>query len=288
MAYKKLKMNFDKVKSHAKINLALNITGKTKYFHKIESIISFIALHDEIFIKQINSKKHNIVFFGKFSKNIGINNTVFKLIRLLEKKKLLKKKKFQIKINKQIPNKAGLGGGSMNAANVLKYLIKNKIIRMNKDDIIKICKSIGSDVILGLNSINTVLNSKNEIKYFKKCKKFHVLIVKPNFGCSTKYIYSKVKKINKPKLQKPNHKMFKADFLKKLNNSLEPIALMKYPNLKSIKHYLENSLNPIFVRMTGSGSALVAYYNSKVMCKSAKIKFSKKYKNYWCIASKTI
>tara|TARA_B100000963_G_C22458756_1_gene594647 strand:+ start:69 stop:914 length:846 start_codon:yes stop_codon:yes gene_type:complete len=281
-------MNFDKIKSYAKINLALNITGKTKFLHKIESIISFVTLHDEIFIKQINSKKHNIAFYGKFSKNIGTNNTVFRLIKLLEKKKLLNKKKFQIKINKQIPNKAGLGSGSMNAGNILRYFIKKKIITINKKETINICQLIGSDVILGLNSVNTILNSKNEIKYFKKCEKIHVLIVKPEFGCSTKYIYSKVKKINKSKFKKLHKKMFKTDFLIKTNNFLEPIAFTKYPKLRSIKHYMENYLNPIFVRMTGSGSALVAYYNSKVMCKSAKIKFSQKYKNYWCIASKTI
>ena len=86
-------MNFDKIKSYAKINLALNITGKTKYLHKIESIISFISLHDEIYIKQKNSKKHSINFYGKFSQNISADNTVFRLISLLEKKKLLKKKK---------------------------------------------------------------------------------------------------------------------------------------------------------------------------------------------------
>ena len=40
--------------------------------------------------------------------------------------------------------------------------------------------------------------------------------------------------------------------------------------------------------MTGSGSALVAYYQSKKRCENAKKKFNKKYKNYWCIASKTI
>ena len=40
--------------------------------------------------------------------------------------KLLNNKKFQIKVNKQIPNKAGLGGGSMNAARVFQFFIKNK------------------------------------------------------------------------------------------------------------------------------------------------------------------
>ena len=67
-----------RIKSHAKINLALNITGKSYSLHKIETIVSFISLHDEIFIKKINSKKHNIIFTGKFSRNIGKDNTISK------------------------------------------------------------------------------------------------------------------------------------------------------------------------------------------------------------------
>ena len=82
--------------------------------------------------------------------------------------------------------------------------------------------------------------------------------------------------------------MFNLNYLKKMNNSLEQIALSKYPKLLSLKLYLESLSKPAFVRMTGSGSALVAYFQSKERCLDAKKMFNKKYKNYWCIASKTI
>ena len=82
--------------------------------------------------------------------------------------------------------------------------------------------------------------------------------------------------------------MFNLKFLKKMNNSLEKIAQNRYPKLKKIKSYLENLNNPIFVRMTGSGSALVSYYFSKKQCNEAQKKFKRDYKKYWCITSKTI
>ena len=281
-------MSYDKIKSYAKINLALNITGKTNSLHKIESIISFVSLHDEILIKRINSNKHIISFKGKFSKRIGKNNSISKLLDLLEKKKIIKGKKFHIKINKKIPIKSGLGGGSMNAASILKYFIQKKIIKISKKEIIIISNSIGSDVILGLRFINCVLTSKNKIKYFKSYKKIYTLIVKPNFGCSTKDIYSKVRKFDRPILNRPNIRMFDLNFLSKMQNSLEPIAFSKYPKLQAIKSYLEISSKAFFVRMTGSGSALIAYFKSKEKCENAKRQFNKKYKNYWCIVSKTI
>tara|TARA_A100001234_G_C12566984_1_gene360008 strand:- start:32 stop:877 length:846 start_codon:yes stop_codon:yes gene_type:complete len=281
-------MSYDKIKSYAKINLALNITGKTNSLHKIESIISFVSLHDEILIKRINSNKHIISFKGKFSKRIGKNNSISKLLDLLEKKKIIKGKKFHIKINKKIPIKSGLGGGSMNAASILKYFIQKKIIKISKKEIIIISNSIGSDVILGLRFINCVLTSKNKIKYFKSYEKIYTLIVKPNFGCSTKDIYSKVRKFDRSILNRPNLRMFDLNFLSKMQNSLEPIAFSKYPKLQAIKSYLEISSKAFFVRMTGSGSALIAYFKSKEKCENAKRQFNKKYKNYWCIVSKTI
>ena len=45
---------------------------------------------------------------------------------------------------------------------------------------------------------------------------------------------------------------------------------------------------PIFVRMSGSGSAFIAYYASKRQCDMAQKQFNKDHKKYWCISSKTI
>ena len=281
-------MIYDKIRSYAKINVALNIIGKTSTHHKIESIIFFVSLHDDIAIKQTKSNRHNVFFYGKFSRKIHKKNTVSKLLKFLDERKLLNNKKFKININKRIPTKSGLGGGSMNAANILKYFVKKKMIKTSKDEILEICKMIGSDVILGLNPKNSILKTNNEIKSFKNYKKFYTLIVKPNFGCSTKYIYSKVRKFNKPQFNRTNKNMFDVDFLKKTNNHLETVAFSKYSKLRSIKLYLESLSQPALVRMTGSGSAIVAYYKSKERCKNAKREFNKKYKNYWCIASKTI
>ena len=280
-------MSFEKLKSHAKINLALNIVGKSNKLHKIESLIAFIELHDLIFIKKIKSKNHCIKFNGRFSKNINSINTVSKLLKILEKKKLIDQKYF-IKITKNIPQESGLGGGSMNAANILKYFLKREIVKMNSKQILEVAEYVGSDVILGLDSTNSILTSKKKIKRYKNCKKLFTLVVKPSFGCSTKEIYSYVKKFDKAKFFNPKKKMFNLGYLRKTNNSLENIASKKYPVLSKLKSYLNNLEKPIFVRMSGSGSAFIAYYASKRQCDMAQKQFNKDHKKYWCISSKTI
>ena len=281
-------MSFIEVKSFAKINLALNVTGKLKLLHKIESIVSFITLHDLIFIKKIKGIDHQISFYGNFSKNIDSNNTIVKLFKILDDKKLLKDRKFQIRIKKNIPQKAGLGGGSMNASSVLNFLIKKRIVKISQKQIQNISSLIGSDVILGVNHSSAILKSNNVIKKFSNCPKFYTLLVRPNFGCSTKEIYSKLKKITKSKFTNPKKTMFNTEFLLRQENALESVAFSRYPKLKKIKSFLENLKNPLFVRMTGSGSVIIAYYQSKKDCELAKVQFKRKYKNYWCNTSKTI
>ena len=110
-------MRIFKIKSHAKINLALNIISKKTNLHKIESIVSFISLHDLIYIKQISGKKHKIVFKGKFSKNIGKINTISTLLKLLDKKKFLRNKKFEFVIIKN-------GDHSLSSQRPLNKIIK--------------------------------------------------------------------------------------------------------------------------------------------------------------------
>ncbi len=278
-----------KIKSYAKINLALNVVGKISKLHKIESIVSFLDYHDLIFINQIFKKKHEILFYGKFSKKIKKKNSISELLRILDKKNLLDNRKFNIKIKKNIPQKSGLGGGSMNAASLLNFFIRKKLIKFkNKKEIFNISKLIGSDVGLGIEPKNTFVSWKGKVTKFTKKKILYTLVVKPNFGCSTKYIYSRVKSFTKPEFIFLKKDMFDYNFLKNCNNDLEKIAFLRYPILKKIKFFLETLPKVTFVRMTGSGSAIVAYFNSKKLSEYAKNKFKKKYKSYWCISSKTI
>lgn len=277
-----------KIKSYAKVNLALNVTGKKGKLHKIESIISFIDLHDLIYIKLSKKKNHKVSFKGKFSKNITKTNTVTNLLKLLDQKNFLDNQKIEITIIKNIPQEAGMGGGSMNAASLISFFMKKKIVKLSKNELIKLTKEIGSDVILGIKPANIILSSNGKIKKYNKNIKLHTLAVSPGFGCSTKDIYSRVKSFSKSQFSSPRKKMFKAEYLKKLNNDLEPIAFNKYPKLNKIKSFLLTTPNNIFVRMSGSGSSIVAYFHSRKACTNAYKQFKRKFNRHWCIASKTI
>ena len=155
-------MNFKKLNSHAKINLSLNVIQRLpNKYHKIESLITFIQFSDEIKIKLTNNLKHKIYFFGNFSKGIDQNNTVARLFNLLEKKNLIKSKKFEIRIKKNIPQKSGMGGGSMNAACILKYLMKKKFINISSKNISEVA---GLAIYSKKNILGGVFSIENLVK----------------------------------------------------------------------------------------------------------------------------
>ena len=63
------KTKFTKIKSFAKVNLSLNVIGRLKNnYHKIESLLTFVNLHDEILVRYSNRTRHTVTFGGKFSK----------------------------------------------------------------------------------------------------------------------------------------------------------------------------------------------------------------------------
>ena len=279
-------MTFYKIKSYAKVNISLGVLGKFKSnLHKIESLVSFINLYDEIFIKKINNKDHKIIFYGKFSKRIPKNNTISNLLKIIDKK--LYGQKYLIKVNKKIPQKSGMGGGSMNASSLLKFLIKSQKLNLSSKEIANISLKIGSDVIIGLQSKTSILYGNGKLKYLNKNKKLYTLLVRPNFGCSTKDIYKNVKIFSKPIFKLNKRVIINYDFLCNLRNDLEEPAFRKYPILKKVKIFMEKLDKILFVNMTGSGSTIVGYFISKKATLNAIKILKKKYKKYWCFSIRT-
>ncbi len=282
-------MRFEKIKSHAKVNLSLNVLGKrNSKIHNLETLVAFVDLHDQIFIKRTNNKNHIVKFLGDFSNKVPKINTISNLLNILDKKKKLKNNKYLILIKKNIPREAGLGGGSMNAASLINYFEKKNKINLTLKERYDLCSKIGSDVILGIDQKNLIISYKKKTTKIKKNLKMFTLMVKPNFGCSTKSIFNRVKHYSKPQLSKIRSKNIDFNLLSKLKNDLEIISTKKYPRLEKLRDYFLNIDKNSYVRMTGSGSTIVGYFKSKKAALNAKKLLRKNYKNYWCNLSKTI
>ena len=276
------------IKSYAKINLSLTVIKKIrkKRLHDIQSQFCLINLFDKISIKRIKKKNDKISFNGPHSKYVKkSNNSIQKILKIMRNFKLISNY-YSIKIYKQIPVFAGLGGGSSNAASLLKFLSKRKI----EDKIFnKIIDLAGSDLRLFFYN-QGILQSLKKIVKFKKKYKLFFLVVYPNIKCSTKEVYSKVKIYNKKKVLNQNHKN-KAALINQifnLNNDLQSIVEKKYPVIQKLLLNISNEKGCYFSRMTGSGSACYGLFRDKRSSKVALKRLRKKYPKFWFSIAKTI
>ena len=274
--------------SYSKINLSLCINKKLRNgLHEIQSYFCLINLSDRIRIRKIKKTKDQIIFKGPFAKHIKkSNNSIINLLNLLRKQKLISSYYF-VHVVKNIPVFGGLGGGTSNAAFILKYLLKK---RVNNGIFNKIEKLIGSDLRLFYYKQGFLDNLKT-IKVFKKKQKLVFLLSRPDISCSTHEIYSRVQKYSKKKrffLYKTNSNKNFIDHISSKKNELQSIVEKKYPLIKKLLSDISIENGCYFSRMSGSGSVCFGLFNNKSTAKKALIKMKRRYPKFWLSIAKTV
>ena len=277
------------LKSFSKINLSLKVNRKLKSsrLHEIQSYFCLVNLYDDIKIKKIKDKKDIIKFRGKFSKYIKkSSNSVIDVLNILRERNLISSY-YSVSINKKIPVLGGMGGGTSNAIYLVKHLTKNKI---DKNLLKVLSKRIGSDIRIFLYQQGFISNLK-KIYSFQKKHSLYFLLVYPTIKCSTKYIYSKVRKFSQKSDFSFKKIKVKNKFIKLLigeNNNLQSIVENKYPTIKRLIIEIRQTKGCYFSRMTGSGSVCYGVFKSKKSAKAALNIIKVKYPKYSSWVAKTI
>ena len=276
------------IKSYSKINLTLKVNSKSKNgMHEIQTLYSWINLIDKISIVEIKKNKDKIIFKGPFAKLVkNRNNTVYKLLKELRELNLISNY-YSVVVTKNIPVFSGLGGGTGNAAFILKYLLKGKI---NKVLLNKLENVIGTDFKLFFNRQGYLKNLRTVIE-ISKLHKFYFVLIQPKIKCLTKEIYSRVTNFStKENLDK---KMIKSkntflDHLKKSRNDLQFIVEKKHPLIKRLLRDIYNEKGCYFSRLTGSGSVCYGLFKDRIFAKKALNKLKNKYPKFWFSLAKTV
>ncbi|MDA0870459.1 MAG: hypothetical protein O3B39_02125 [Proteobacteria bacterium] len=282
----------DTILSPAKINLFLKVIKKqSNGLHQIYSLVSHVNLFDKIYISE--SSKDQIKFIGKFSKNISLKkNSIFKVMHYLRfYYPFLRKKKFNIKVEKNIPSGAGLGGGTSNAVSLLKFILKKYELQLNKHKMKSILKKIGSDSYIFLNDYQKIIyGTGDKYKKFKSNLKLNLFLIFPNKSNLTQLIYKSHQRINvKYNLTliiKSLHKN-KFKFFEKNQNDLLFSAIKNNSRLKKLFELLKAKSHLKLLQLTGSGSCcFVVLRNKKNLLNCQKI-VKKHCKSYWTAVVKT-
>ncbi len=249
------------LKAPAKINLYLRVLGKrADGYHEIESMMQAIDLYDEIKIEKSDSIE---IVCDDPGIPADDSNLAARAAAALKEQFYFPGVK--ISLHKKIPHGAGLGGGSSDAAFVLRGLCRLYNLSPSPKELLRIASEIGSDVPFFLGSGQALVSGRGEIvRTLELPTEYTIILVVPPLEISTAEVYGKLrfsltKKIE-PFLFKKRITVSRFNgLLKRFCNDLEEVVLDEYPDLFEIKGLLRNS-GAVFSAMSGSGSAFFGVY----------------------------
>lgn len=260
-------MNAMKVKAAAKINLALDVTGKLPNgYHTIESVFQTVSIYDEITIEMTDSNTE-IILTCEVPEHLSKSNDIpcdERNIAYKAAKLFLEENKYnlgcRIHIKKGIPSQAGMGGGSTDAAAVLYCL--NKLTGKK----ISAPEKLGADVPFFLTGGTAYVSGIGEkITPIESYAGRILVIAKGTEGVSTMEAYQNIDTLEKP-VHPQVDKLVQAIETKKSdaynyfgNLFEEAVSLTEVKNIKSAM-LMWGALSAV---MTGSGSAVFGMFNDE-------------------------
>lgn len=273
-------MNYVRLIAPAKVNLVLAVGKKRDDgFHDVDTIMHSLAFHDTIIMRRFEAeddqdreKELSIRLFTESAGDINAldvaseDNLVYKAVQsLAQVLDCGQGEEIHIKLQKQIPHEAGLGGGSADAAAAL--LGAARLWDLAKDDerIYDVAASLGSDVSFFLHGGCVLLEGKGErFVHRLEPRKDFVLLVRPDAGVSTAAAYKKFDEDPVLPTQKYLDQLRTLETAESVSpwNNLEAASAAVTPVLADVKQWAESHDDVTSVLLCGSGSAYCLFCQS--------------------------
>jgi len=241
----------------AKITLSLDVIGKRDDgYHDVEMVMTTIDLADQLELDITTHDRIDVTADNQYVPN-DERNLAYKAANVL-KDTYHVKKGVRINIQKNIPVSAGLGGGSSDAAAVLRALNRLWDLRLSLHQLAEIGAAIGSDVPFCVYGGTALVSGRGErVQKLSSPPPCWVILAKPNIGVSTRNIFKHVHidDINHTNTDSVQEAISNNDFYKLclcIGNALEDITFNRYPETKHLRDKMLKYGAP-GVLMSGSG-----------------------------------
>ena len=265
------------LRSFAKVNIGLKILERRPDgYHNIHTIFQELDFHDKIILSlQADGCSLTVDKSGIPDDETNSCAIAYKII----KSHFPNVGGIKIQIEKLIPPGSGLGGGSSNAATVLKGLNKLYHLALDNKILETISTEIGADVPFFISGKTQVGDGVgNELEPIELVTGTYLLII-PNIFINTKWAYGKIKNHLNCSDQRPNF----ASFLKEgslsfkfIQNDFEKIVIPAYPEIGRIKDKLSER-GATFTSLSGSGSTVFGIFDEEADAQTAQSYFQSRY-----------
>ncbi|WP_216933986.1 MULTISPECIES: 4-(cytidine 5'-diphospho)-2-C-methyl-D-erythritol kinase [unclassified Acinetobacter] len=236
-----------RVPSPAKLNLFLHITGRRPNgYHELQSIFQLIDLYDWLELEQ--STDDAIQIEGLASVDLE-QNLIYRAIQLL-KPHAKTPSGLKIRLEKNIPMGAGLGGGSSNAATTLIVLNQLWQCGLNVEQLAELGVKLGADVPIFVHGKNAWAEGIGEHLTFIDLDQKKFIVLKPDCFISTQLLFSQKALTRDTKSTKfCAYQQTPSDF----GNNFAPLARSLYPEVDEAMQYLDQFG---IAKLTGTGACV--------------------------------
>lgn len=247
-----------KERAYAKINLCLDVVGKREDgYHDLKMIMVPINFYD---VLEMEFAPETTLELNRDYLPINDKNTIIKAIHIMREKYNITEE-FRCRLEKHIPTRAGLAGGSADAAAAIRMINRMCNLHLTKDEMIAVGKEVGADVpFCILNRPAFVEGIGEKITTFSCSPDFYLLLIKPRKGVSTAeafHIVDEQEGIH-PDCKAMQEALEYNDYegiISSLGNSMENAAMTLVPEIRKAKQDLLD-LGFDGVLMSGSGSTV--------------------------------
>ena len=250
--------------AYAKLNLTLDVLGKRDDgYHDLKSVMQTISIRDDVEI-DVDTGKPWALYCSKEGIPTDERNLAWKAARIYLDAIKQEADGIEIRITKRIPSQAGLGGGSADAAAVLRALNRHYGQPLSVLALAELGAQVGSDVPFCTLCGTAMAEGRGErLRKLPDMPDCCFVVCKPDFSASTPELY---KKLDETQIaRRPDHNAMEAALLagdlgaiaQNLWNVFDPVVTADHLELNYIKSIF-NSYGSIGQQMTGSGSAVFA------------------------------
>jgi len=261
-------MNKLEEKAYAKLNLTLDVTAKRDDgYHELESVMHAVTLHDDLTVTFGTGEPWQVRADDP-AVPTGRKNLCYKAAKAFYSAAGADPDGLLIEIVKRIPMGGGLGGGSADAAAVLRALNRHEGGRFSGDELEKLALTVGCDVPFCLRCRTCLAQGRGErLTEIPTVPECYYVLVHPGFEVSTPELYAKLDRIRVP--ARPNSaRMLKGlergdlrEIGVNLLNVFEYALLPQHPELERIENALDNC-GALGTSMTGSGAVMFGLFEN--------------------------
>lgn len=256
-----------KLKAYAKINLTLDVTGRREDgYHTLDTVMQTISVWDEVEIKKIN-KPGIRLFCNREYLPVDTKNTAFRAAQYFFEHCGITGQGLAINIRKYVPSRAGMGGGSADAAAVLHGL--NQMFKTNLplETLVTLGARVGADVpfcvVGGTCRCQGIGEQVQKVSPLPDC---WLVVCKPPAGMSTPRAYALIDQfpISRTQATEKMVSLLSGGDLRRIGEAVANRfdETMKLQQVREIKRVMQNA-GAFGSSMTGSGSAVFGIFDSE-------------------------